>query len=119
MDKAELQQRLKIFALRCYKLSSSLPPNQGGKYFQNQLLRSSMSAYANYRAACIGQSKASFVAKLSIAFEEADESCIWLDMIIETEILPKDKVEPLLKEASELARILAAGRKSSQQLLNN
>jgi four helix bundle protein len=77
-----------------------------------------MSAYANYRAACIGQSKASFVAKLSIAFEKADESFIWLDMIIETETLSKDKVEPLLK-ASELARILAAAIKSSQQLLNN
>jgi len=114
MDKAELQKRLKTFALRCYKLTSSLPQNQGGKYFQNQLMRSSMSAYANYRAACIGQSRASFVAKLSIAFEEADESYIWLDMIIETEILPKDKVELLYIEAKELASILAAARKNSQ-----
>jgi hypothetical protein len=36
MDKAELQKRLKTFALRCYKLTSSLPQNSGGKYFQNQ-----------------------------------------------------------------------------------
>ena len=114
MDKVELQKRLKTFALRCFKLSSSLPQNQGGKYFQNQLIRSSMSAYANYRAACIGQSRAAFVAKLSIAFEEADESYIWLDMIIETEVLPKDKVEPLYKEAKELSSILAAARKNSQ-----
>jgi four helix bundle protein len=118
MDKAELQKRLKTFALHCYKLSSSLPPKQGGKYFQSQLMHASMSAYANYRAACIGQSKASFVAKPSIAFEEADESFIWLDMIIETEILSKDKVDPLLKKACELARISAAARKSSQQLLS-
>lgn len=115
MDKFELQKRLKTFALRCYKLTSSLPQNQGGKYFQNQLMRCSMSAYANYRAACIGQSRAAFVAKLSIAFEEADESYIWLDMIIETEVIPKDKVELLLNEAKELASILASARKSSQQ----
>ena len=114
MDKTELQSRLKTFALRCYKLTSSLPPTQGGKYFQNQLMRSSMSVHANYRAACIGQSRAAFVAKLSIAFEEADESYMWLDMIIETEILPKDKVESLFKESKELASILAAARKNSQ-----
>jgi len=35
-------------------------------------------------------------------------------MIIETEILPKDKVELLFKEAKELASILAAARKNSQ-----
>jgi four helix bundle protein len=114
MDKVELQKRLKTFALRCYKLSSSLPQNQGGKYFQNQLMRSSMSAYANYRAACIGQSRAAFVAKLSIAFEEADEANVWLDMIIEAEILPKEKVELLYKESKELASILAVARKNSQ-----
>lgn len=114
MDKAELQKRLKNFALRCYRLTSSLPQTSGGKYFQNQLMRSSMSAYANYRAACIGQSRAAFVAKLSIAFEEAEESYIWLDMIIATEILPKDKVEALHKEAKELASILASARKNSQ-----
>ena len=114
MDKAELQKRLKTFALRCFKLSASLPQNQGGKYFQNQLMRCSMSAYANYRAACIGQSRAAFVAKLSIAFEEADESNIWLNMIIETEMLPKEKVQLLLKESKELASILAAASKNSQ-----
>ncbi len=119
MDKADLQKRLKTFALRCYKLTSSLPQNHGGKYFQNQLMRASMSAYANYRAACIGQSKATFIAKLSIAFEEADECCIWLDMIVETEILPKDKVELLLKEAKELASILAVARKSAQHSIQN
>ncbi len=114
MNKAELQTRLKNFALRCFNLTSSLPQTQGGKYFQNQLMRCSMSAYANYRAACIGQSRAAFVAKLSIAFEEADESCIWLDMIIETKVLPKEKVEILYKESKELASILAAARKNSQ-----
>ena len=114
MDKIELQKRLKTFALRCFKLTSSLPQNHGGKYFQNQLMRCSMSAYANYRAACIGQSRAAFVAKLSIAFEEADESYIWLDMIIETELLKKEQVEPLFKESKELASILAAARKNSQ-----
>ena len=95
MNKEEFQKRLKSFSLRCFRLASTLPNTQGGRYFQNQLIRCSMSMYANYRAACIGQSKAAFVAKLSIAFEEANESSIWLDMIIETELLPKEKLELL------------------------
>ncbi len=115
MDKNELQLRLKTFALRCVKLTSALPKTPLGKYFQGQLMRCSMSAYANYRAACIGQSRAAFVAKISISFEEADESYLWLDLIIETNLLPKEKVEPLFKEAKELASILAAARKNSQK----
>src|SRR5688500_16140692 len=114
MHKTELQSRLKKFALGCFNLANSLPQTQGGKYFQNQLLRCSMSAYANYRAACIGQSRAAFVAKLSIAFEEADESCIWLEMIMETQTLPRERVEVIYKESRELAAILAAARKNSQ-----
>jgi four helix bundle protein len=112
----DIPLRLRQFSLRCYKLTEALPKTGGARYFQNQLLRSSMSAYANYKASQLAQSKASFVAKLSIALEETDESAIWLDMIITTELLPETRVFPLYKEAKELSNILASARKKTKQV---
>ncbi len=45
------------------------------QHIGGQLIRGSTSVASNYRAACIAQSKASFVAKISIVVEESDESC--------------------------------------------
>ncbi len=47
-----------------------------------------------------------------IVIEEADESAMWLELIIDEELLPKDKVIPLLKEANELTAIFVSSRKT-------
>jgi four helix bundle protein len=78
MDRDELKKWTKEFAHRCVKLSLALPKNPLGKHIQSQLIKCSTSVAANYRAACIAQSKASFVSKLSIVIEEVDESSFWL-----------------------------------------
>ncbi len=114
MDKHILQKRLKEFAHRCVKMTDSLPKTTLGKYFNNQLTRSAFSAAANYRAACIAQSKAAFVAKLSIAFEEIDESSFWIENIKDLELVKKERIEDLHNESIELSKILAAARKNSQ-----
>lgn len=114
MDKHGLQKRLKLFAHRCLKLAETLPSTPAGKYFQNQLIHAAFSSAANYRAACIGQSRAAFVAKLSLAFEEADESCFWLENIIDSELIKRQLAEQLYNGSVELAKILGAARKNSQ-----
>ncbi len=114
MDKYELQKRLTSLAFRIVKLSDALPRNQLGKYFHYQIIRSAFSAPANYRAACIAQSRASFVAKLSIAFEESDEVVFWLECIKQAAIFEAGKLDSCMKEALELSKILGASRKNSQ-----
>ena len=114
MDKYELQKRLKNFAWRCVRLAEALPKTPLGKYIHNQLIRAAFSSAANYRAACIAQSRAAFVAKLSISFEEMDESSFWLENILEGELITKERVEPLYKESIELTKILGSARKKSQ-----
>ncbi len=74
MKSEELKQRTKTFAHRCVKLSITLPNTYLGNHIKGQLIRSSTSTASNYRSACIAQSKASFISKLSIALEEADET---------------------------------------------
>jgi four helix bundle protein len=68
---------------------------------------------ANYRAACRARSRAEFVAKIGVVKEEADESCFWLELIIELELLAEDRIRLLLNEAGELVAIMATSRKSA------
>ena len=97
MDSEELKNRSKKFAHRCVKLALSLPNTPLGRHIKGQLIRSGTSVASNYRATCLSQSKASFVAKISIVIEECDESCFWMEFIIDENIVKFELVEPLLR----------------------
>ena len=114
MKSEELKRRTKEFAHRCVKLAMALPNTQLGNHLRGQLIRCSTSVASNYRAACIAQSKASFISKLSIVIEEADESYFWLEFIIDENLIKSNLVEPLLKEADELTAIFIASRKTAR-----
>jgi four helix bundle protein len=113
MTERELLQRTKQFALRIFKLVGALPQTIQGKAVAAQLIRSGTSVAANYRAACRARSKAEFVAKLGIVEEEPDETAFWLELIIETELVPSAKVKPLLIEAREIVAIMASSKKTA------
>jgi|SRR4051794_18027582 four helix bundle protein len=115
MTEKELLDRTKTFALRVIKLVAALPTNTAGRTIGGQLLRSGTSVAANYRAACRGRSKPEFIAKLGIVEEEADESCLWLELIIESNLMEKKLVSPLLKESCELTAIMAASKISARK----
>ncbi|MBA2493393.1 MAG: four helix bundle protein [Acidobacteria bacterium] len=114
MTEKELLQRTKTFALRVIKLVNALPNTSAGRAIGNQLIRSGTSVASNYRAACRGRSKAEFIAKLGTVEEEADESCLWLELIIESGLMEEKSVASLLQEASELTAIFAKSRISAK-----
>ncbi len=118
MDAEELKRRTKKFGLGVIRLVESLPSTQTGKVIGNQLLRSSLSVGANYRAACRGRSKADFISKVGITIEEADESQHWLEMLAEASLVAPDKVKPLVQESNELVAILTASAKTARDNLN-
>src|SRR5437762_13562510 len=99
---ADLKARTKQFALRVIKLVDALPKTIQGRAVANQIIRSATSLAANYRAACRARSCAEFVAKIGVVEEEADETLFWLELIMETGLLPSTKLQPLLGEADEL-----------------
>ena len=113
MNREELTERTKEFAHRCVKLAMALPETALGEHLKGQVIRCSTSVAANYRAACLSQSKASFIAKISIVLEEADEAAFWLEFIIDEKLLKNHLVEPLLTEAEELTKIFASSRKTA------
>jgi len=110
----DLKKRTKEFAHRCVKLSLALPETDLGKHIRRQLIRCSTSVASNYRAACIAQSRADFASKLSIVIEEADESCFWMEFIIEERLLNEGQVVALLKEGRELTAIFVKSRKTTK-----
>jgi four helix bundle protein len=113
MDKRELQDRTKRFALRVLTLVDALPRTAGGRPISTQLARAATSVGANYRSACRARSRAEFAAKLGVAVEEADESLYRLELLRDGKLVPENKLLLLLKEADELTAILASGRKSA------
>ena len=115
MDSEELKSRTKEFAHRSIKLCMALPNTTLGRHVKGQLIRCATSVAANYRAVCVAQSKASFVSKISIVIEEADESAFWLELIIDEKLLKVNSVEPLFKEANELTSIFISSRKTASK----
>ena len=113
MNEIELKERTKRFALRVIRLVSALPRSIEGRAIGYQLIRSGTSVGANYRAACRGRSKPEFIAKLGTVEEEADESAYWMELIIESQLMKKSRVERLLQEANELVAIMVASRRSA------
>ncbi len=119
MNTEELKKRTKQFGLRCIKVVESLPNTRTGEALGKQLLRSATSARANYRSACRAQSKPTFISKIAIAIEEADESQFWLEMIIEASLMSQKKLAALLKESDELIAILTASSKTAKRNLRS
>ena len=108
MNTQELKNRTKAFALRVMNLVEALPKSIQGRAIANQLIRSGTSVAANYRAACRARSKAEFISKIGTVEEEADESALWMELIIEDKLLPEKKVRNLHTEASEIVAIMAS-----------
>ncbi len=114
MDSQLLRDRSKKFAIEIIKLVDHLPKKESARIIGRQLLRSSTSVAANYRAACRARSKPEFFAKLSIVVEEADESLFWLEIIEETGLLINDESIRLKNESTELLKIFSVSRRTTK-----
>ena len=101
-------ERTRAFALRVFKLCSSLPNTPESWHMRDQLFRCATSVAANYRAALRAKSDRDYLNKLKICEEESDESDFWMDLLAACELVKQYKVEPLMKEANELTAIITA-----------
>ena len=107
-----LKKRTKSFAINVIGFTKSLDKSLENIVFIKQMIRSSTSVAANYRASCRARSEAEFYSKLSIVLEEADETLFWLEMIEECNVKSKELITPLQIEAEELMKIFAKSRKT-------
>lgn len=120
MTKEELKSRTKLFAIRTFKFINTLAKNKSVDVIAYQVLKSSSSVAANYRAVWRGKSNYDFLNKLKIVDEEADETLFWLEFIKDLEIkCDKNELNYLMKEADELVAIFSAGIKTIKAKNNN
>jgi four helix bundle protein len=115
MNEIDITDRSFSFAVRVVKLCRFLEKqDRVSRTLANQLLRSGTSVGANIEEAQAGQSKADFIAKMSISRKEARETLYWLRLLEKSDLVVADQLSEITKEADELVRILTAIVKTSQ-----
>ena len=112
MNSYELRDRTKQFALRVVRMFTALPKTEEARVLGKQLLRSGSSVAANYREASRARTDAELVAKLGIVEQELDESLLWMELIVESQIMPAARVSELQTECEELLRMTVASIKT-------
>ncbi len=94
------------FAVRIVNLYKHLSQNKKEYILSKQLLRCGTSIGANIAEAQRGQSKADFIAKMSIALKEANETEYWLRLLYKTEYLKTKEFESMHADIKELIGLL-------------
>ena len=119
MTEQELKKRLKQFSIRIIKMVDNMPNTISSRAIACQIVRSGTSPAANYRAACIAKSEEDFLNKLKLVEEELDETSHWLEIIMDTEMLPPNRIENLYNENLDLLKIIVSSIISTRKHLQN
>lgn len=114
MDRNELENRTKEFALRVVRFVGALPKDTVADVLGRQLLRSGTSIGANYREANRAESRNDFIHKISVVEKEASETHYWLELCEEASLGNAEDRRWLLRESGELLAIFTASGKTAK-----
>ena len=114
MDSEEMKRRTKMFAINVAKLTQKLPDNAINRVHKGQIIRSSSSVGANYRASRRAKSKPDFINKLKIVEEELDESLFFLELLQEFNMDFETEIKELYNEGETLLKIIVSSIVSSR-----
>ena len=99
----------KTFALRIVELYRLLSFEKKEFVMSRQLLRSGTSIGANIAEAQYAQSKADFLAKMTIALKEASETLYWLQLLSEAGFILREDFDSLERlNNSLMARLVSS-----------
>lgn len=111
----QLELRTKKFALNIIRLYSSLPTTTVAQVLGRQLLRSGTSVGAQYREAKRAKSIADFVSKMEGSLQEVEETCYWLDLLVESNTSAGTEIASVMKEADELTAMFVASVRTAKK----
>jgi four helix bundle protein len=89
--------------------------NSIDKPILHQLIRSSSSVAANYRAASCSRSDAEFYSKICIVVEETDETKFWLDYLEQLKIIDEAGISALRDEVDQLVRLFSTIKRKMKE----
>jgi len=111
----DLEDRLLNFGARIITLTRSLGSDYAARHIGNQLLRSGTAPLSHHGEAQAAESPADFIHKLRLALKEFRESERWLKLIVRANILPDQKLTPLLDETDQLIRIFVTSISTAEK----
>jgi four helix bundle protein len=111
----QLRNRTMNLAVEIRNLLMSIKINSIDRPIVNQLIRSSSSIAANYRAATRGRSDAEFYSKIAIVVEETDETLFWIVYLLKLRVLEETKIIDLRNEVEQLVRLFSAIKKKMRE----
>ena len=104
----DITERTVAYSIRVIKLYRQISKDNVGRVIGKQILRSATSIGANVHEAQGAQSKADFIAKMSIAHKEAYETSYWLRIMAEAELVKPEQLAPLAYETNQIVKILSS-----------
>lgn len=105
----EILERTFQFAASIIQLCVKLDERPGvGRVMMSQILRAGTRVPSNVEEAQAAQSKADFISKMSIALKEARETHLRLRLIATAHVVPDAGLDPLIREADEIKRVIGA-----------
>ena len=108
MNDSVLRERSKLFARRIVVLCRELRRNHVEFVLINQLLASGTSVGANLHEAQYAQGPRDFISKMEIALKECNETDFWLELLADTDTIPKETGASLRQDCLELRRMLVS-----------
>jgi four helix bundle protein len=105
--KDEFKRRVYKFALDVIGFVDRLPVEQASRIITDQLLRSTTSIGANVIEAQAASSRKDYTNFFAHALKSANECKFWLGLLRDSGRGDKESVNVLLREATEIANILA------------
>lgn len=103
-----------VFALAVFRFTRPMMLDRLSGHVALQLFRAATAVAANYRAACLGRSRAEFIAKLGVVREAVDEVVFWLEFADRSGLTSGPAVATVAAEARELAAIIAASYRTAK-----
>ena len=104
------------FAVKIVNLSKSIRDRKEYE-LARQILRCGTSIGANVAEAQKAQSDRDFLAKMYIAYKEANETEYWIRLLYATNIISDSEYQDIIEDAQELLKILSSITKSMKDKL--
>lgn len=107
--KYEFKKRIYIYCLNVIKIVNYLDKKDPViQVITRQFLRSATSIGANVIEAQSGRTKRDFTNYLCHALKSANETNFWFGLLRDSKKVDRDKIDCLIKETSEFAKILGS-----------
>ena len=118
--KEEFRTRTKQYASQIIRLYVQLPKEREEvRVLGKQLLRSGTSVAAHTREASRARSDAEFCSKIDGALQEADESQLWIELLMEDCGISGGAISKLYEETNELLAIFVSMSSKTKRFSNS